>query len=79
VFLRRFRVDPNWKSFQWWTLALGTLDAAAVVFFTITSKAPQAENVFHGWLGLIQRAALVPFMLWLFLFALELLRRSERA
>ena len=31
------------------------------------------------WLGLIQRTAIVPFMLWVFIFALALQRPVERS
>jgi hypothetical protein len=77
VFLRRFRVDANWQSFQSWTLVLGIIEAAGVVFFSVVSKPPELLNTFADWIGLIQRAALMPFMLWLFLFALNLLKRSD--
>jgi hypothetical protein len=30
---------------------------------------------FAGWFGLIQRAALVPFMLWVFFVAWKMLRQ----
>jgi len=79
VFLRRFRVDPNWRSLQWWTLGLGILIAAAVVLLTIASKSPSVENVFTDWLGLIQRTIIVPFMLWVFIFALGLRRRNNQS
>jgi hypothetical protein len=78
VYLRRFRVDPNWQTFQGWALVFGIIEAVAVLIFTVASKLPEAQNVFTDWLGLIQRLALVPFMFWLFVFALELLRRSQR-
>ncbi|MCB8982321.1 MAG: DUF998 domain-containing protein [Ardenticatenaceae bacterium] len=77
VFLRRFRVDPDWHSFQAWTAVLGTIEAVAVIFFTISSKSPGAQSVFEEWFGLIQRTALIPFMFWLLLFALKLLERSK--
>jgi hypothetical protein len=72
VYLRRFRADPNWRSLQWWTLALGTISAAGSVMLTIFTKFPELQNVFINWLGLIQRTAIVPFMLWVFIFALKL-------
>ena len=76
VFLRRFRVDPNWQPLQWWTLVLGMIVAAAVIMLTITSKPPAVEIIFKDWLGLIQRTIIVPFMLWTFLFGLRLHRRA---
>ncbi len=78
VFLRRFRVDPNWQSLQWWTLLLGIIEAVAVLIFTITSKAPDLQEAIAGWAGLIQRTALVPFMVWVFIFAWGLLKQSRQ-
>ena len=77
VFLRRFREDSNWRSLQWWTLILGIIVAAAVVLLTITSKSPSLAIVFKDWLGLIQRFIVVPFMLWVFIFAMELYRQIK--
>jgi hypothetical protein len=76
VFLRRFRSDPEWRFLQWWTLGLGIVEAAADLFFIVVSKTPQLLITFAGWLGLIQRAALVPFMVWVFVFGLGLLRQK---
>jgi hypothetical protein len=78
VYLRRFLADPTWQSLRPWTLVLGTVEAAGVFVFTIVSKLPQLAIPLAGWLGLLQRIALVPFMLWLFVFGLQLLRRSQR-
>jgi hypothetical protein len=78
VFLRRFREDPQWQSLQWWTLALGTISAAAVVLLSVATKRPDLQDTFAAWLGLIQRTAIVPFMLWLFIFAWGLRRRMNQ-
>jgi hypothetical protein len=70
VFLRRFRVDPTWRSLQWWTFAAGTIIAAAVVLQAVgPARPPLTPNVFNGWVGLVQRVALVTYLLWLFSFA----------
>ena len=79
VYFRRFLKNPDWRSFKWITLVLGIIEVVAVLFFTIVSKIPQSPNMFTDWLGLIQRAALIPFMIWLFSFAIELMRRNEAA
>jgi hypothetical protein len=78
VYLRRFRADPNWQSLQWWTLALGTISAVGVVLLTLSTKFPDLQSVFAGWTGLIQRTAIVPFMIWIFIFALGLHRRNYK-
>jgi hypothetical protein len=79
VFLRRFRVDPKWQAFQWWTIVLGIITAIAVLLLTISTKLPDLQVTFKDWLGLIQRMIIVPYMLWLFLFALRLRRRIEQS
>ena len=77
VFLRRFRVDPKWQFLQWWTLGLGIISAFGVILLTIATKTPDIQNIFNNWLGLIQRTAIVPFIVWVFIFALGLLKRSK--
>lgn len=77
VFLRRFREDPNWQFLKWWTLGLGLLSALGVVLLTMAAKSADARNLFNHQLGLIQRIIIVPFMLWIFIFALGLLKRSK--
>jgi hypothetical membrane protein len=76
VYWRRFREDPRWKPFQAVTLALGIVEAAAVLFFSIVGKSDALLLVFGDYIGLIQRTAIVPFMFWLFLFAFRMLRRE---
>jgi hypothetical protein len=77
VFLRRFRVDPKWQFLQWWTLGLGIISAFGVILLTIATKTPDIQSIFNNWLGLIQRTAIVPFIIWVFIFALGLLKRSK--
>ena len=79
VFLRRFREDPQWQSLQWLTLVFGTVSAVGVILLTIATKLPDMQNIFAPWLGLIQRTAIVPFMIWLFSFALGLRLRAENS
>ena len=75
VCLRGFRREPTWRSLQWWTVAAGVTITPAVVVLTIATKIAPAEIAFNGWLGLIQRMAIVPYMVWLFVFALTLRRK----
>ena len=78
VYLRRFRTDPKWQSFQWWTLVLGSISAIGTLLLTITTKLPNLQTTFSGWDGLIQRTSIVPFMAWVFVFALVLSRHSKQ-
>ena len=77
IFLRRFVSDANWQSFRWWTLILGIVEAMGVVVFTYVSKIPVEQNVYINYFGLFQRIALIPFMVWVFLFGTEMLRRQK--
>jgi hypothetical protein len=77
VYLRRFWIDPKWKNLKWWTLILGVISAIGTVLLTITSKFPQLSVTYGQWFGLIQRTAIVPFMIWLFVFAIYLLKKSR--
>ena len=56
---------------------LGNIIATAVIMLTLTSKVPALQAAFAPWLGLIQRMIIIPFMLWLFLFAYRLFRLKE--
>ncbi len=72
VYLRRFSSDPGWHAMKWWTIVLGTISAIGSLLLTVTTKLPDPQNRFTDWLGLIQRTSIVPFMAWLFVFALTL-------
>jgi hypothetical protein len=70
VFWRRFHSDPKWQFLQGWTLVLGILCAAVDIYFSIVSKIPILLTSQNPWIGLIQRGVIVPFMIWVFVFAL---------
>ena len=78
VYLRRFRIDPRWQSIQGWTLWLGIICAVADIFFTVVSKSPNLQITFINWFGLIQRSVIIPFMVWVFVFALALLKQNKK-
>jgi hypothetical protein len=78
VFARRFRLNPEWRSLHRFTLAAGTTIAIAVAVLTIATKVIPLQSAFSRWLGLIQRAAIVPFLAWLCVFALALRRIHSR-
>ncbi|ACL16448.1 DUF998 domain-containing protein [Methanosphaerula palustris] len=77
VFLRCFREDPKWQWFRGPTLAAGAIIAASVILLTLVTKLPLAPEIFEPWLGLIQRGIIIPFMIWLFVFALGLYRQKR--
>jgi hypothetical membrane protein len=78
VFRPALRARAPQSALARWTLALGIFDTLTVLFFTIASKSPQLQLVFAGWFGLIQRTALVPFMVWLFLLGLDILSQNTK-
>ncbi len=79
VFWRRFRVDPKWRSLQWWTLAAATVMIAVVVVMSAgPAQPPAAPNVINAWSGVVQRTALITYAAWQFTFALALRRRLAR-
>jgi hypothetical protein len=69
VFWRRFHSDPKWRFLQGWTLVLGTICAAVDIYFSIISKIPNLMTAQNPWIGLIQRGVIIPFMIWIFVFA----------
>jgi hypothetical protein len=77
IFFRRFNSDIKWRSVRWWTLILGIVEAVGVIVFTYASKIPLEKNAYINDLGLLQRIALIPFMVWLFIFGMEVLRRQR--
>ena len=77
IFLRRFFFDNNWQSFRWWTLILGVIEATGVIVFTYVSKIPFEQNAYINYFGLLQRIALIPFMVWVFIFGIEMLRKQK--
>jgi len=78
VFLRRFREDPKWHSLKIWTLVLGIIISSGVFMMIVSIKIPTTAVYFTNWNGLIQRIALVPWMIWLFVFAVGMLKRMRK-
>ena len=75
IFFRRFRQTPAWRPLRWWTLALGLVMVVGIGFLKAAALAPPSDPL-HAWLGVIQRATLIPFFLWVLTFGLALLRRA---
>lgn len=70
VFWRRFREDPKWRHLRWWTIAAGTITAVAVLLQSVVPAPPPAPpSPITELDGLIQRTALVTFLVWVFTFA----------
>lgn len=78
IFWRRFRRDPDWQNLKWWTLIATIVITSAVVLLRIVSSPLLATSELVNWVGLIQRAALVPYVVWVFTFAFALYRNTKR-
>lgn len=75
IFLRRFWKDPKWQSFRWWTLGIAVIMTAALVVFSVgPTRPPAPPNSFNQWNGLLQRAILIPYLLWIFTFAFGIIQ-----
>jgi hypothetical protein len=77
IFLRRIWADKEWEIIRIWTLTLFIVEALGMMAFTYVSKIPAEKSIYVSWLGLFQRVALIPFMLWLFIFGVALLKRQK--
>jgi hypothetical protein len=77
VFLRRFRGDPRWRWLHPWTLAAAAIIVAAVGTQVVATKPPFAPNWLSAWGGLIQRAALITYLAWVFAFSVGLRSRGR--
>jgi hypothetical membrane protein len=75
VFFRRFREHPKWQLLKWWTFVAGLIFVIAIVFMKI-GESPL--NAINAWIGLIQRVALVTYLIWIFTFALVLYKKQAR-
>lgn len=77
LFWRHFSATKNWPLLRGWTLALGVIEAAGVIVFTAASKIPAEHNPLSGFLGTLQRLALIPFMAWVVIFGISLLQQHK--
>lgn len=77
VYLTRFGSDPHWRGLRTATVVLGTITAVADVVFTLATKVPGLVTLTSPWAGLLQRLVLIPFMVWVTVFADGLLRRTR--
>jgi hypothetical protein len=76
VFADRFAKDDTWQTFRRWSLVLGIAMAAGLVLMKLATI-PPPSNPMQPWRGLIQRAMILPFVVWLFAFGVVLLKRGS--
>lgn len=75
VFFFRFLKSKEWKWFCMQTLATALFFSAMVVMMKMGQMPSSPLN---PYVGLIQKAALISFMPWLFTFALALYRKQDK-
>lgn len=79
VFYRRFKTDPEWKSFAKLTLVVGTIVALAVILLQAgPTTFPDPPNAFNPWVGLIQRVGIIAYLAWIYAFAQRLYRGTSK-
>lgn len=77
LFWRRFRSDDGWRPLSTGSLVAGIVSTISVVLMRIGAPPPPAPgNVLTNYIGLIQRAAIVPFLVWVFAVARVLHKRT---
>jgi hypothetical protein len=76
VFADRFAKDATWQAFRRWSLILGIAMALGLVLIKLATI-PPPSNPMQPWRGLIQRAMILPFVVWLFAFGVVLLNRGS--
>jgi len=72
VCYRGLRTGPNRQAFGTWTLITGMLLTITLTIFICATKIPGLQMIDSHWFGLLQRLVLIPFMFWVFTFAVQL-------
>ncbi|MEX1071579.1 MAG: DUF998 domain-containing protein [Anaerolineales bacterium] len=76
AFLLRFRTDTKWRTLYWWTLVVAVLTTVAAILISIATLPSSTPTRLSEWVGLIQRFLIIPFLVWIFIFALALRREK---
>lgn len=71
VFYNSFENEKKWIHFRKWTLTAGIVISITLVIFTLVTKIEYINKIFINYLGLMQRAVIVPYMIWLLTFAIK--------
>jgi Protein of unknown function (DUF998) len=75
---KRSSKDPMLRMFRLWSFGLGIVSVAGMGLFKL-ALLPPASNPLLPWRGLIQRATVIPFLVWLFIFGLMMLKHARSA
>ena len=75
---KRSSKDPVLRMFRLWSLGLGIVSVTGMGLFKL-ALLPPASNPLLPWRGLVQRATVIPFLVWLFIFGLMMLKHVRLA
>ena len=78
VIADRLSTSPVWQAFRRWSIVLGTAMLLGLALLKV-STLPLETNPLRAWYGLVQRAMVLAFIIWLFRFGLLMLRHSAMA
>lgn len=76
AFADRFTKDAAWQTFRRLSLALGIAMALGLIVAKLATI-PPPTNPLQPWRGLVERAMVLPFAVWLLAFGVVLLRRTS--
>jgi hypothetical protein len=76
AFADRSTNDATWQAFRRWSLALGIAMALGLIVMKLATI-PPPTNPLQPWRGLIQRAMVFPFAIWLFAFGAVLFEHAS--
>jgi hypothetical protein len=75
VMADRLNTSPTWQAFRRWSLVLGIAMLLGLTLLKV-STLPLDTNPLRAWYGIVQRAMVLAFIIWLFRFGLVMLRHS---
>jgi len=70
AFVGGFLRPPQQRLLAWLSAAAGAAVAIAVALLAVATMAASARELFAPWVGLIERVAVVLYMVWVFCFAM---------
>lgn len=72
IFFHLFQEDSRWRNLSWWTLITGIAIIVLIVLMEIDG------TLLGTWPGLTQRIAATIGLLWIFTFALKVLKEDKK-
>ncbi|HPO60612.1 MAG TPA: DUF998 domain-containing protein [Exilispira sp.] len=79
VFYYFMKNESNLKKFRNWTLIFGIVISLTLLLFTFATKIESLNKVLSDFQGFLQRLVLMPYMLWVCLYAFKLYSRSIKS